>query len=113
MLTESTGWDSDPTVESLASMAAEDFARFSEIVRHTEYRVELRGADNSVAHLCAHTAAERDLSNMQIIMSAPLFGAHGTSIATLEISAIEEDSGQGSARPLLSGLLQSTARAVA
>ena len=55
MLTESTGRDSDLTVESLTSMAAEDFARFSEIVRHTEYRVELRGADNSVAHLCAHT----------------------------------------------------------
>ena len=114
MLTESTGWDSDPTVESLASMAAEDLAHFSEIVRHTEYRVELRGADNSVAHLCAHTAAERDLSDMQIIMSAPLFGAHGTSIATLEISAIvKEDSGPWSARPLLSGLLQTTARAVA
>lgn len=114
MLTESTGWDSDPTVESLASMAAEDFARFSEIVRHTEYRAELRGPDNSVACLCVHKASERDLSNMQIIMTAPLFGAHGKSIATLEISGIETEApGPGSARPLLSGLLQTTARAVA
>jgi AraC-like DNA-binding protein len=113
MLTESIGWDSDPTVESLTSMAAEDFARFSEIVRHTEYRAELRGPDNSVAHLCVRTASARDLSNMQIIMTAPLFGAHGTSIATLEISANDtEASGPGSARPLLSGLLQMTARAV-
>jgi AraC-like DNA-binding protein len=114
MLTESSGWDSDPTVESLTSMAAEDFARFSEIVRHTEYRAELRGPDNSVAHICVHTASGRDLSNMQIIMTAPLFGAHGASIATLEISAIDtEASGPGSARPLLSGLLQATARSVA
>lgn len=114
MLTESTGWDSDPTVESLTSMAAEDFARFSEIVRHTEYRAELRGPDNKVAHLCVHTASKRDVSNMRIIMTAPLFGAHGTSIATLEISASDtEASGPESARPLLSGLLQTTARAVA
>lgn len=41
MLTESTGWESEPTVESLTSLAAEDFARLSEIVRHTGYRALL------------------------------------------------------------------------
>lgn len=112
MLTESTGRDSDLTVESLTSIAAEDFARLSEIVRHTGYRAQLRGPDDSVVHLCVHGSTERNSSNMPITTTAPLFGAHGTRIAMLEIAVIDSQTSEPTHR-LLSALLHNTARAVA
>ena len=112
MSIESTAWDSEPTVESLTSMAAEDFARFIEIVHYTGYRAQLRGADNSVAPLRFHTTPEHDIANIPITMTAPLFGAHGTSIAALEISVMDSEP-SGPAHRLLSALLQTTTRAVA